>query len=209
MVNWAYVHGVNMLVPITYKYSMRGVDHTVTYPGITYQQPYWQELRPFSDYVSRLSYLLSQGHFHRAYRVSAAHPDVRANWQDREYVEGLTAKTHWLTNALMRAGYDFDFIDDASVEQSSIQNGQLTIRGNAHGTILLPPMRVGGAFRLSRSSRSCDRRGATCSAWTLFPMAAPRTENRTRRCLPRLRAYLPLLPRARRASSIWMRRPAK
>ena len=136
------LHGVNMLVPITYKYSMRGADRPVTYPGITYQQPYWSELRPFSDYVSRLSYLLSQGRFQGRIAILLPVADVRAASQDREYVDNLTLKMHSLTNALMRTGYDFDFIDDASVLRAGIRDGTLIVGQNTYGTIILPPVQV-------------------------------------------------------------------
>jgi hypothetical protein len=143
MVNWAYVLGVNMLVPITYKYSLRGADRATSYPpGISYQQPWWSELRPFSDYVSRLSYLLSQGRFQGDVAVLLPVPDIWANSQDREYLEDLTLKVHWITNALLREGYEFDFIDDDSLRGATFEGGKIQIRGNRYGALILPPMRV-------------------------------------------------------------------
>jgi hypothetical protein len=143
MVNWAYVLGVNMLVPITYKYSLRGADRATSYPpGISYQQPWWSELRGFSDYVSRLSYLLSQGRFQGEVAVLLPVPEVWANSQDREYLEDLTRQMHWMTDALLREGYDFDFVDDESLRGATFEGGQIQIRGNRYGVLILPPMRV-------------------------------------------------------------------
>jgi len=142
MVNWAYLLGVNMLVPITYKYSLRGADRATSYPGISYQQPWWLELRGFSDYVSRLSYLLSQGHFEGKVAILLPVPEVWANSQDREYLEALTRKVHWITDGLLRERYDFDFIDDDSLRGASFDEGQIRIRGNRYEVLILPPMRV-------------------------------------------------------------------
>ena len=39
-VNWEHVNGVNMQIPISYKYSLRGPKRTQFFnPGISYQQP--------------------------------------------------------------------------------------------------------------------------------------------------------------------------
>jgi hypothetical protein len=151
MVNWAYVLGVNMLVPITYKYSLRGADRATSYPpGISYQQPWWSEMRPFSDYVSRLSYLLSQGQYKSQIAFLLPVPDVWANSQDREHVEDLNLKVHWATNGLLRHGYDFDFIDDDSLRGALLQNGKILIGGNRYEALILPPVRVVSAKTMDK-----------------------------------------------------------
>ncbi len=143
MVNWAYMLGVNMLVPISYKYSLRGADRTTSYPpGISYQQPWWSEMKPFSDYVSRLSYLLSQGQYQGRIAFVLPVADVWANSTDREYVETLNLKVHWATKALLRHGYQFDFVDDDSLRGASTQNGQIVIGKNHYQMLVIPPVRV-------------------------------------------------------------------
>ena len=135
-------HGVNMLVPITYKYSMRGADRPVTYPGITYQQPYWSPLRPFFRLrvTSELPFI--------ARALSGPDCNLAAG---RRCARGFTrprvcrqsdAQDAFADECLMRTGYDFDFIDDASVLRAGIRDGTLIVGQNTYGTIILPPVQV-------------------------------------------------------------------
>jgi len=149
MVNWAYMLGVNMLVPISYKYSLRGGDRSTSYPpGVSYQQPWWSDARPFSDYVSRLSYLLSQGQYQARIAFLLPVPDIWANSTDREYLEELNSKVHWATKSLLRHHYDFDFVDDDSLRAASLQNGQIVIGKNCYEALIVPPIRVASAKTL-------------------------------------------------------------
>ncbi len=75
LVNWEHVNGINMQIPICYKYSLRGPKRTQFYtPGISYQQPYWDHFRAFADYEARLC-LLASGLGHVA-QVALAFPNV-------------------------------------------------------------------------------------------------------------------------------------
>lgn len=140
-----------MLVPQTYKYSLRGADRSTFFtPGISYQQPWWSMSKPFNEYVSRLSYLLSQGEFEGQVAILLPIPDVWAHCQSREYLHDLTQKVHWVTNALLRHNYDFDFVDDNSVQRASVENGRLVIGKNRYRVLILPPEQVASLKTLRR-----------------------------------------------------------
>ncbi|MEN6536404.1 MAG: glycosyl hydrolase [Bryobacteraceae bacterium] len=151
MVNWVCVLGMDMVVPITYKYSLRGEGRSTFYsPGISYQQPWTSDSKPMNDYIARLSYLLSQGRFVGQVAVLLPVTEVWANSQDREYLDNLTRKVDWLTEALLREGYSFDFINDDALQGAKVSAGRLVIGAQRYQAVVLPPARIVSSKSLSK-----------------------------------------------------------
>ncbi len=172
MVDWAHVLGVNMVVPISYKYSLRGADRATAFPpGISYQQPWWREFRPLGDYISRLGYLLSEGRFRSDVAVLLPVTEVWANYRDREYIENLTVKVHRLTDALLRKGYDLDFLDDDSLQKAATRDGRLRIGDNEYKVLILPPMSVISSRSFQRALEF-HRAGGTVIAIDRLPLGS-------------------------------------
>ena len=59
--DWEYVLGVNLLNPHGFHYTLEGPRKRDWPPSMFYQYPWWHFYGDFSDYVARLSHLLSGG----------------------------------------------------------------------------------------------------------------------------------------------------
>ena len=187
-----YALGVNL-------YNRHGVLHNTlggwyewVPPAVHFRQPYWQYWKQFTDCVTRLSFILSQG-THRA-DVALLYPltTVRAHWSGgRPSVEGTRRKfddpgafgaaAHEAAGAAYRAakriyrsGIDLDFIDDRSL-----------CRGDV------------GEWRADRGRHGVPRRGPAPDDddWNGDPRAHPGVP-RQRRCRGRLRTPARCLPGA-------------
>lgn len=143
MVDWQLVLGVNMIKPISYKYSLRGLERTKFYPpGISYQQPWWRHFKTFSDYVSRMCYLASRGK-HVA-DVAILHPAVSlwANFRDEAELKMIDSYYQEITIQLIDHQIDFDYIDTEGLRKARIKNKKLSLGEEEYGAIILPPMNV-------------------------------------------------------------------
>ncbi len=140
IVNWEHVNGINMLIPICYKYSLRGPNRTRFYnPGISYQQPYWDHFRAFADSEARLCVLTSGGG-HVA-QIALAYPsvDMQAHCWDEKLLQGRSLEYNALGDRLRAAGYDFDVLDDrAIVDESRVADGRLVTPTESFPVLIMP-----------------------------------------------------------------------
>ncbi len=61
LVDWCFVRGVNLLYPHAFFYSIRGPRKDERPPDVGPHSPWWDEYRPFADYVRRMSWLNTDG----------------------------------------------------------------------------------------------------------------------------------------------------
>ncbi len=140
IVNWEHVNGISMQVPITYKYSLRGGDRGIFYPpGLSYQQPYWEHMRPFTDYEARMCCLAaSEGH---VAQVALAYPEVDLwmhCWEHALLDERADAYNR-LGDALRFGGYDYDILDDeAFLKHSRIEGKELATASERFQAVVVP-----------------------------------------------------------------------
>mgnify|MGYP000682455230 FL=1 len=57
LVDWCFVRGVNLLYPHAFFYSIRGPRKDERPPDVGPHSPWWDEYKPFADYVRRMSWL--------------------------------------------------------------------------------------------------------------------------------------------------------
>ncbi len=57
LVDWLFVRGVNLLYPHAFFYSMRGPRKDERPPDVGPHSPWWDDYKPFADYVRRMSWL--------------------------------------------------------------------------------------------------------------------------------------------------------
>ena len=141
MIDWQLVLGINMIIPTSYKYSLRGLERTkFSPPGISYQQPWWRHFRTFSDYVSRMCYLISQGE-HVA-DVAILHPAVSlwANFRDKAELESIDKYYQEITEQLVENQLDFDYLDSEGLLKARIRNKKLYLGKEEYRVLVLPPM---------------------------------------------------------------------
>jgi hypothetical protein len=154
-VNWEHVNGINMQVPISYKYSLRGPDRLSFYnPGISYQQPYWEHFRGFADYEARMC-LLTSGGGHSA-QVAMAYPsvDLWAHCWDHDLLAKRTILYNEMANRIRAGGYDYDILDDRAIlSEVKIEKGLLRSPTETYSLVVLPQM---DAVRRESLSRYVD-----------------------------------------------------
>ena len=170
-----YAYGANL-------YNRHGVLYTTlggwfewVPPAVHFRQPYWRYWRHFSEYLTRLSYILSQG-VHRA-DVAFLYPlaTVHANWEDRkefnEVAQEVNKGTYDLAKCIYRSGIDLDFIDDSGMDRAAVDDGLLQVAGLEFRAVVLPPQTTMRLSTLRKVKEFYDG-GGTVVAWGRLPRAS-------------------------------------
>jgi len=208
MTDWQLVHGVNLLVPHAFFYSISedepipevpdnlGFRWYDCPPSMFFQQPYWDYYSYYSDYVRRCCYLLSQGeHICRIavyYPIETVQADfvpdkeycnlhafqIPGNWMTPDYLwegpPGVKTDTHFRAtcNLLRERCLDFDVIDDDSLREASIGNGEMKVRGRRTYAVLILPRTEWIATDVYRTIRDFWQQGGLILATGVLPKHA-------------------------------------
>jgi hypothetical protein len=141
--DWEYVLGVNLLNPHGFHYTLEGPRKRDWPPSMFYQYPWWQYYGEFSNYMSRLSHLLSSGK-HIA--------KVALLWPMNAMFATYTPQTHnaigdrierdfnTLTDLLLRLHFDYDYIDEDVLADAELDGNTIRVGDEAHELVILPPM---------------------------------------------------------------------
>lgn len=108
-------------------------------PDPHWRQPYWTYYNTLSDFVARSSYLMSQGkhvvdaavHYPIVSLLSEVAPDGKRKPNYNEYMH--------LSQTIYNAGIDNDIIDDDSILNATVKNGQLIAGGNGYRALVFGP----------------------------------------------------------------------
>lgn len=185
-----YALGVNLYNRHGVLYSTMGGWYEWVPPEIHFRQPYWQYWKHFTDYVTRLSYILSQGihqpdvallyplttiHAHwPAGRMSEEGTRVKFNHpEDFDAAAHEAAKTSYVVaKRIYKSGIDLDFIDDRSLCSGEVGEGQLRLAGMAFRAVVLPQMTTIRTQTLEHIKAFYDS-GGTVVAYHRLPDASP------------------------------------
>ena len=142
--NENYAYGVNLYNRHGALYTTLGGWYEWVPPAVHFRQPYWQYWRHFTDYVRRLSYVLSQG-VHVAdvallYPMTTLHAGWSGGHNFTDAAGEAGAAMNDLAGLIYRSGIDFDFIDDASLLRAEVKEGALTVSDLAFRALVMPPM---------------------------------------------------------------------
>lgn len=141
--DWEYVLGVNLLNPHGFHYTLEGPRKRDWPPSMFYQYPWWRYYGEFSEYVSRLSHLLSGGkHVANVAMIwpinamfAAYRPQTRTPLGDR-----IENDFNVLTDLFLRIHHDFDYVDESLLATAPAEDGELVIGDERHGLVVVPPM---------------------------------------------------------------------
>jgi hypothetical protein len=148
--DWQAALGITMRCPHLSFYTMAGEAKRDYPPSILDQCPWWRHYHYVEDYFSRLNVALSVGH--PACDLAVLHPQEsfyllhNRQWEDSDRVKEMNAACTHLTQWLLGAHLDFDFIDEVLLNEfplkiggdsdgATIKLGQMTYR-----TLLIPPL---------------------------------------------------------------------
>ena len=144
-------------------------------PAVHFRQPYWQYWKHFTDHITRLSFLMSQG-THQA-DVAILYPltTMHANWSGgRNFSDAAkeSAKaTFDLAKVIYKNSIDFDFVDWRAIRDAKLQDGIMDIAGIEFRVALLPPMSTIRLETLRKLKEFYDG-GGTIIAFGKLPKAS-------------------------------------
>jgi len=146
-VDWTnenYAYGMNLYNAHLAAYSMVGGWYEWVPPAHFFYQPYWKHYGVYTDYVRRLSCIMSQGVHAADVAILFPTTTIHANWLggNRFTLAADTAAcaTYNMADSLYSGGVDFDFIDDQTICKAEIRDGALSVAGMAFRVVALPPM---------------------------------------------------------------------
>jgi hypothetical protein len=141
--DWEYVLGVNLLNPHGFHYTLEGPRKRDWPPSMFYQYPWWQYYGEFSNYMSRLSHLLSGGKHIAKVAVLWPMNAMFATYtpQSRNAIGDRTERDfNSLTDLLLRLHYDFDYLDEDVLANAELDGNTIRVSDEAHELLILPPM---------------------------------------------------------------------
>ena len=141
--DWEYVLGVNLLNPHGFHYTLEGPRKRDWPPSMFYQYPWWNYYGDFSNYISRLSHLLSGGKHIAKVAVLWPMNAMFATYTPQSH-NALGDRTNFdfntLTDLLLRVHYDFDYLDEDMLANAELEGNTIGIREEAYELLVLPPM---------------------------------------------------------------------
>lgn len=161
--DWEYVLGVNLLNPHGFHYTLEGPRKRDWPPSQFYQYPWWKYYQQFSEYISRLSHLLSGGrHAARSAMLWPLNamfatylPQTHTGLADR-----MEADFNTLTDLLLRLHYDFDYLDEDILARGTLEEGALRVGDEVYQLLILPPLTHLKLETLAILERFCQSGGS-------------------------------------------------
>lgn len=161
--DWNFIHGINVINPHLSLYSLRGERKRDYPPNLFIQQPWWKFNKKFTNYCSRLSYMLTRGE--RVTDLLVIHPiesawcsynpldvvleeegqfDTPDTWieykPDRNLkVNELSYDFDELITELMKLHYDYDLGDETIISRHGKNNKGLFYVGEKGYKYVLVP----------------------------------------------------------------------
>lgn len=139
IIDWQLVHGINMFVLISWKYSLRGFNRTVFYPpGIGHQQPYYAHFGAVSEYVTRMSSLGAAGA--PVHETAVVFPSTLLwdRFADEKGLKALSVTFNALVEHLLDHGVDFCFVREDDVTDGDITGGTVTVGAQQFRSLVVP-----------------------------------------------------------------------
>lgn len=139
---WQAVLGVTYLNPHLSLYSMRGERKRDYPPNLFYQQPWWKDERPFSDYLARLNRLVTLGK--RDVKVLVVHP-ITSAWcvysKFNDDVDKLDRLLDETVRELVCNKIDFHFGDETILARhGKVAKGRLVVGSYEYELVIIPPL---------------------------------------------------------------------
>jgi hypothetical protein len=141
--DWEYVLGVNLLNPHGFHYTLEGPRKRDWPPSMFYQYPWWGYYGEFSNYMSRLSHLLSGGKHIAKVAVLWPMNAMFATYTPQSH-NALGDRTerdfNTLTDLLLRLHYDYDYLDEDVLANAELDGNSIRVHDEAYELVILPPM---------------------------------------------------------------------
>lgn len=133
-----YAFGANLYDEHGLYYSTRASTWEHAAPDPHWRQPYWRYYQTLSDWVARMSYLMSQGN--HVVDVAVHYPVVSLLAGEPLETQAPDYNLYMkLSRTLYDAALDNDIIDDDSILSGTVKDGQLIKAGNGYRALVFGP----------------------------------------------------------------------
>jgi hypothetical protein len=140
--NWEYALGVNIFNNHGYHYSIEGERKRDWPPSQFYHHTWWKYYNFFTEYMARLGHLLSGGKHVAKILVLYPISSVWTNYKPSgatDIFNLIQGEFNFLTDALLRLHYDFDYVDETILNEAKVENGKIKIKDEEYSLVILPP----------------------------------------------------------------------
>ena len=141
--NWEYSLGVNLFNNHGYHYSIEGERKRDWPPSQFYHHTWWKYYDQFTTYMARLGLVLTGGR-HVA-KILVLYP-INSIWTNyipqyrNQISELIESDFNYLTDALLRLHYDFDYVDEEVLAEATLSHGEIHIADESYSMMILPPI---------------------------------------------------------------------
>ena len=136
---WLFALGITWLVPHGFFYSIDGFRKYDAGKAYSFQDPCYDDFPWFADYSARMGAVLGEAdHLSRTavlYQISSFWQVMPAR---EDKAEELRGRLYSVTQALIGNHIEFDFVDEDTVLDSRIQDGQLTCGDETYTSVVIP-----------------------------------------------------------------------
>ncbi len=141
--DFSFAGGINQLMPHGFNYSPpeAGFPGWVRYgTWFSERNPWWRYVRRWTDYVSRIGWLMQQSQPQVEVAILGPTADVwsRPGGLDRELFSETPWYLHELWEAFEQTGYSADYISPTILLQATTEDGKLRCGPMKYQTLLLP-----------------------------------------------------------------------
>ncbi len=119
-IDWLGLRGVNLFIPHAFYYSVEGKRKEERPPDVGPNNIWWKHYRRFSDYIKRLSYLMTDSVYHAGTAVLCDNNNVPYR-EIAPFYENQAA---------------FNYLPAALLDQARVQDGKVCIGGYGYDRIL-------------------------------------------------------------------------
>ena len=176
--DWLFARGVNRLMLSSFYFSMDGDWQFEIPPSLFYQNTLWPYLPNYTDYVQRLSYLLSGGRNVAPIAMFYPNKSVQAALSplDETMVDQIDNSFNHLSNFLLNHQLDFDYLHERIlIDKIKVLGKDKTVLRLNHNDfwidyelLLLPLAQIIDAAALQQAKNFYDR-GGTLIAYGSLP----------------------------------------
>ncbi|MCB0610111.1 MAG: hypothetical protein KDD12_20485 [Lewinella sp.] len=135
---WHALLGVNHFCPHLTAYSLKGARKRDYPPTFSYQQPYWDYNKLMEDYLGRISYAATAGHFDpQVLVVSPLESEYVKGDREGAFTDGMVQ----ILEALQNNHIDFNLGDEEIIrDRGSVADNQFVIGAMQYRYVILPEM---------------------------------------------------------------------
>jgi hypothetical protein len=133
---WHTILGINHFCPHLTQYSLVGARKRDYPPTFSYHQPYWKYNKKIEEYLARIAYATTLGHYHpQLLIISPLESEYIKSHEEGEFTSGILT----LMETLQKLHYDYDIGDEQIMADTAVITREgLCIGAMTYKNVILP-----------------------------------------------------------------------